>query len=89
MSEIMQPTGPAGTTLIRHERRCSKAISVWMEKDEAAKLYTCRAALRDCLEAIEVAQGYVESSGWTRHRADEIAQIEAAITNARKALGEG
>lgn len=47
-----------------------------------------RAALRDCVEALETAQPYVESSGWTRHRDDEIAQIEAAIDNARKALGE-
>lgn len=47
-----------------------------------------RAALRACIEALEVAQGYVESSGWTRHRDDEIAQIEDAIINARKALGE-
>jgi hypothetical protein len=45
-------------------------------------------ALRDCMEALEDAQGYVESSGWTRHRGAETAQVESAITNARKALGE-
>ena len=84
MSETMRPPGPAGTG---HQRVCKTRI-VWMDKDEAMKLLACRAALRDCIDALEVAQPYVESSGWTRHRDDEIAQIEAAITNARSALGD-
>lgn len=88
MSEIMQPPGPAGTTYIQHERRSCKSTIVWMDKDESKKLYACRAALLACLEALEVAQPYVESSGWTRHRNDEISQVEIAIENARKALGE-
>ena len=87
MSEIMQPTGPAGTTLIRHERRCSKAISVWMEKDEAMKLYACRAALRECVALLDESLGYV-TTNWIRNRADYVAQVESAITNARKILKE-
>jgi hypothetical protein len=88
MSDYTQSPEPVEPKYIRHERRPSKSMIVWIDKDEATKLLACRAALRECVEALETAQGYVESSGWTRHRADEIAQIEAAIDNARKALEE-
>ncbi len=88
MSDYTQPTEPVEPKYIHHERRPSKSTNVWIDKDEVTKLYACRAALLDCLEALDVAQGYVESSGWTRHRNDEIAQVESAIENARKALGE-
>lgn len=87
MSEhAMQPPEPVNQEYIQHERRACKSTIVWMDKDEATKLLACRAALLDCVEALETAQPYAESSGWTRHRDDEIAQIEEAITNARKAL---
>lgn len=88
MSDYMQPPGPAGTTYIQHERRACKSRIVWMNKEEAIKLMDCIAALIECVRALETAQPYVESSGWTRHRDAEIAQVESAIANARKALGE-
>ena len=77
MSETLQPTGPAGTTLMRHERRCSKSITVWMEKDEAMKLLACRAALRDCLDQMERTPKSAVSPDFI-----------AAIDDGRKALGE-
>ena len=77
MSETMQPPGPAGTTYIHHERRQSKSISVWMDKDEAEKLYACRASLRDCLDQME-----------RTPKSSVSPDFIAAITNARKALEE-
>jgi hypothetical protein len=71
-----------------YERKRQEKIVGAKNTEQPTSEEAYRAALRACVEALEVAQGYVESSGWTRHRADEIAQIEAAIDNARKALEE-
>ena len=77
MSEHTQPPGPAGNTYIQHDRRQSKSIIVWMEKDEATKLYDCRAALRDCLEQMERTPKSAVSPDFI-----------AAIDDGRKALEE-
>ena len=77
MSETMQTPEPVVPEYIHHERRQSKSIIVWMEKDEATKLYDCHAALRDCLDQMERTPKSAVSPDFI-----------AAIDDGRKALGE-
>lgn len=88
MSDYTQPPEPVIPEYNQHDRAVRKSRIVWMDKDEAIKLMDCMAAILDCVRALETAQPYVESSGWTRHRDADIAQVESAVVNARKALGE-
>ena len=71
-----------------YNKELSKLATKTGRNIQATKLLACRAALLDCVEALEVAQCYVESIVWTHNRDAETAQVESAITNARKALGE-
>lgn len=56
-------------------------------EEDIDQLDSFRAALRECVALLDESHGYV-TTNWIRNRADYVAQVENAIANARKALGE-
>lgn len=66
---------------------CEDISTETLESVKLADVGDMHDALRECVALLDESLGYV-TTNWIRNRVDYVAQIEDAITNARKALGE-